>query len=100
MTDEELVRVATPAKEIGKEGSGLSELGSSPLGSFQSLQSSQSSEGDKMISYVPPLKEVKTLQFEDTLSEEDHTNFSLIYESLLLEGKAGNLTSFDTGGWY
>ena len=48
MTDEEFVRVATPDKEIGKEGSGLSELGSSPLGSFQLLQSSQSSEGHKM----------------------------------------------------
>ena len=61
MTDEEGVRVATPNKEIGKEESGLSELGSSPLGSFQSLQSSQSSEGDKMITYVPPLGEVKVL---------------------------------------
>ena len=61
MTDEEVVRIWTPNKEIGKDGSGLSELGSSPLGSFQSLQSSQSSEGDKMISYVPPLREVKIL---------------------------------------
>ena len=61
VTDEELVRVAKPDKGIGKEGSGLSELGSSPLGSFQSLQSSQSSEGDKMISYVPLFKEVKIL---------------------------------------
>ena len=61
MTDEEFVRVATPDKEMGKEGSGLSELGSSPLGSFQLLQRSQSSEGDKMISYVPPLGEVNVL---------------------------------------
>ena len=30
MTDEEFVRVVTPDKEMGKEGSGLSELGSSP----------------------------------------------------------------------
>ena len=35
MTGEELVRVATPEREIGKEGLGLSKLGSSPLGSFQ-----------------------------------------------------------------
>ena len=60
MTGEEFVRVATPDKEMGKEGSGLSELASSPLGSFQSIPSSQSSEGDKMI-YVPPLGEVKIL---------------------------------------
>ena len=85
MTDEEFVRVATPDKGIGKEGSGLSELSSSPLGSFQSLKSSQSSEAGKMISYVPPLGEVKVLQFEDTLSEEDCKNFNLIYELLLLE---------------
>ena len=26
------------------------------------------------------------------MSEEDHQNFNLIYESLLLEGKAGNIT--------
>ena len=45
-----------------------------------------------MISYVPPLKETRVLQFEDTLSEMDHRNFNIIYESLLLEGKAGNLT--------
>ena len=61
VTDEDLIGVATPDKEMGKEGSGLSELGSSPLGSFQSLHSSQSSEGDKMISYVPLLEEVKVL---------------------------------------
>ena len=61
MTDEKFVKVATPGREMGKEGSGLSELGSSPLGSFQSLQSSQSSESDKMIPYVPPLEEVKIL---------------------------------------
>ena len=97
MTDEEFVRVATPDKEMGREGSGLSELGSSPFGSFQSIPSSQRSEGDKMISYVPPLREVKILWFEDTLSEEDHGNFNLIYESLLLEGKAGNLTDLTLG---
>ena len=50
-----------------------------------------------MISYVPPLEEVKVLQFEDTLSEEDCRNFNLIYESLLLEGKAGNLTDLTLG---
>ena len=87
-TGKEPVRAGTPDEEIGKEGLGLSELDSAPVGS---------SEGDKMISYVPPLKEVKILQFEDELSEEDHKNFNLIYESLLLEGKAGNLTDLTLG---
>ena len=50
-----------------------------------------------MISYVPPLDEVKVLQFEDTLPEEDHRNFNLTYTSLLLEGKAGNLTDLTLG---
>ena len=50
-----------------------------------------------MIPYVPPLEEVKMLQFKDTLSEMDCKNFNLIYESLLLEGKAGNLTDLTVG---
>ena len=50
-----------------------------------------------MIPYVPPSEEVKVLQFEDTLSEMDHRNLNLIYESLLLEGKAGNLTDLTIG---
>ena len=79
MTEEEFVKMATPHRDMGKEGSGLSNLGSLPLGSFQLLQSSQSSEIDKMIPYVPPLGEVKILQFKDTLSKEDHKNFNLIY---------------------
>ena len=33
------------------------------------------------------------LKFEDTLSEENHRSFNLIYESLMLEGRAGNLTN-------
>ena len=31
------------------------------------------------------------------MSEEDHRNFDLIYELLLLEGKAGNLTDLALG---
>ena len=92
MTTEEMVKVVTPSKGKREEELSLSECGSSPLGSFQSLDSSQSSEKDKMIPYVSPLEKVRVLQFEDTLSEVDHKNFGLIYESLLLEGKAGNLT--------
>ena len=94
MTGKEINRVMTLSKEKGEKELSLSELGSSPIGSFQLLQSSQSSEGNKMIPYVPPLDEVRILWFEDTLSEEDHKNFNLIYESLLLEGRAGNLTAW------
>ena len=34
MTDEEFAREAMPDREVGKEESGLSEICSSPLGSF------------------------------------------------------------------
>ena len=40
---------------------------------------------------------MKVLQFEDTLSEEDHRHFNPIYELLLLEGKTGNLTDLTLG---
>ena len=50
MTGEESARRSTPDMEIERGGSGLSEPGNSPLGSFQLLHSSQSSERDKMIS--------------------------------------------------
>ena len=50
-----------------------------------------------MIPDVSPLKKVKILQFEDTLSEMDHRSFNLIYESLLLEGKSGNLMDLTVG---
>ena len=46
-----------------------------------------------MIPYVPSVGETRVLQFEDTLLEEDHRNFDLICEPLLLEGRAGNLTN-------
>ena len=97
MTNEKAVRGSTPNREIEKIGSGINELGSSPLGSFQSLNSSQSNEKDRMIPYIPPLGEAGILHFEDTLSEEDHRNFNLIYESLLLESKAGNLIDLTLG---
>ena len=35
---------------------------------------------------------VKILKFEDTLADEDYRQFKIIYDSLLLVGKAGNLT--------
>ena len=92
MTDEESVRGSTPDREIVKEGLGFSEHGSSLLGSFQSLHSSQGSERDKMIPCISLMEEVKMSQFEDTLSEEDCRNSVLIYEALLMEGKTGDLT--------
>ena len=51
----------------------------------------------RMIPYVPPLKETRVLQFEDILLEMDCRSFNLVYESLLLEGKAGNLTDLTVG---
>ena len=66
-------------------------------GSFPSLSSSQSKGDNKMIPYVSPIGKVRVLKFEDTLSEEDHRDFNLIYKSLLLEGRAGNLTDLTMG---
>ena len=63
----------------------------SPMGRFLSL-SEQSSEGEGNDSIVPMTSRVKILKFEDTLSKENHRQFKIIYESLLLEGKVGNLT--------
>ena len=71
----------------------MSELQSSPTSSFQSLQSSQSSEGGSSKSIMPLVGGTRVLKFEDTLSEDNYKNFKLIYESLLLEGRAGNLTN-------
>ena len=62
------------------------------MGSFLSLCSEQNSEGKENDPIVPTTNRVKILRFEDTLSEEDSRQFTIIYESLLLEGRAGNLT--------
>ena len=64
----------------------------SPMGSFLSLNSEQSSEGEGNDPIVSTTSRVKILKFEDTLSKESHRQFEIIYESLLLEGKAANLT--------
>ena len=85
MTDKDPIW-STPCKGESKEVH-LSELGSSPTGSFQSLQCSQTSEGGNGMSIIPPVGGTRVLKFEDTLSEEDCRNFKLIYESLLLEGR-------------
>ena len=102
ITGNELPGGSKQVSEAGENETVPMEDSISPsLGSFHSLCSSQSSEermkGTKMIPYVPPLKETRVLQFEDTLWEMDCRSFILIYESLLLEGKAGNLTDLTVG---
>ena len=92
MTEDKISTISKPSKWENKELN-LSELGSSPTGSFQLLQSSQSSEGGSGTSIIPPVGEIRVLKFKDTLSEDDCRNFKLIYESLLLEERAGNLTN-------
>ena len=62
------------------------------MGTIPSPSSGQSSEGEEENPVVSSTNKVKILQFEDTLSEEDCRHFNIIYESLLLEGRAGNLT--------
>ena len=64
----------------------------SPMGSFPSLYSGQNSKGEEENPLVPVTNRVKILQFEDTLSEDDCKHFNIIYKSLLLEGRACNLT--------
>ena len=74
---------------------------SSPVRSFQSLYSSQSSwEGRKearMIPYTFPPQTTAIIHFKDTLSDKNCFQFNLIYESLLTEGQAGNLNDLAIG---
>ena len=62
------------------------------MGSFLTPNSEQSSKREEDESIAPMTNQVKILKFEDTLTDEDHRQFEIIYESLLLEGKVGNLT--------
>ena len=91
LTEDKSTGIVTPSKEEKEEKLKFSKLDSSPLGSFQSLQSSPSSEENRITPEFPLEGGTRVLKFEDTLSEEDHRSFNLIYESLL-EGRAGNLT--------
>ena len=68
------------------------EPNQSLVGSFPSLSSGQNSEGEEENPVVSLRNRVKILWFEDTLSEEDCKHFNIIYEFLLLEGRASNLT--------
>ena len=77
---------------IFRQESQLSDSLELPMGSFLSLNSEQSSEREEGESITSTTDRVKILKFEDTLTDEDHRQFEIMYESLLLEGKAGNLT--------
>ena len=74
------------------QDSQLSDNLESPMGSFLSLNSEQSNEREEGESITSTTDQVMILKFEDTLTDEDHRQFEIIYESLLLEGKVGNLT--------
>ena len=63
-----------------------------PVGSFLSIDSEKSSEKEEDAHVTSVTDRVKILKFEDTLADEDYSQFRVIYNSLLLEGKAGNLT--------
>ena len=62
------------------------------MGSFLSLNSEQRCEREEDDSITSTTNQVKLLRFEDSLAEKSHRQFEIIYESLLLEGKEGNLT--------
>ena len=62
------------------------------MGSLLSIDSEQSSEEKEDIHNPSTTNQEKILKFEDTLADEDYRQFRIIYDSLLLEGKVGNLT--------
>ena len=62
------------------------------MGSFLSIDSEQSSKKEEDAYVTSMTNQVKILKFEDTLADEDYRQFRVIYDSLLLEGKVGNLT--------
>ena len=62
------------------------------MGSFLSIESGKSSEEEEKVHDTTMANKVKILKFEDTLADEDYRLFKIIYDSLLLEGQAGNIT--------
>ena len=74
MTEDKISTMSALSNEKNTELN-LSELGSSPIGSFQSLQSSQCSEGGNSTPIIPLVGGTRVLKFKDTLSEDDHRNF-------------------------
>ena len=77
---------------IARQDSQLSNNLELPMGSFLSIDSEQSSRREENTSVTSMTNRVKILKFEDTLADEDYRQFRIIYDSLLLEGKVGNLT--------
>ena len=77
---------------IVRPDSQLSNSSESPIGSFLSIESEQSSEEKENVPDTSITDRVKILKFEDTLTDEDSGQFEITYDSLLMEGKVGNLT--------
>ena len=77
---------------IVRQNSQLLNNSESPMGSFLSIDSEQSNRKEEDAHDISMTNQVKILKFEDTLADEDYRQFRNIYDSLLLEGKAGNLT--------
>ena len=77
---------------LASQDSQLSNNLELPMGSFLSIDSEQSSEKEEDAYVTSMANRVKILKFEDTLADKDYRQFRVIYDSLLLEGKVGNLT--------
>ena len=85
-------RRAESETSIARRDSQLSNNLELPMGSFLSSDSEQSSKKEEDAYVTSMTNLVKILKFEDTLADEDYRQFRVIYGSLLLEGKVGNLT--------
>ena len=81
-----------PDEKVDNLDSQSSFNSDSLIGSFLSIESGQSNEEEEKESDSTISGKVKILKFEDTLTNEDSKQFKIIYDSLLLEGKVGNLT--------
>ena len=77
---------------IARQDSQLSNNLELPMGSFLSIDSEQSSKKEEDAHVTSMTNGVKILKFEDTLADKDYRQFRVIYNSLLLESKVGNLT--------
>ena len=85
-------RRAESETSIARQDSQLSNNLELPMGSVLSIDSEQSSKKEEDAHVTSMTNRVKILKFEDTLADKDYRQFRVIYNSLLLEGKAGNLT--------
>ena len=61
MTEDKGIGIVTPSKEEKEGKLKFSKLDSSPLGSFQSLQSSPSSEKNRITPKIPPVGGTRVL---------------------------------------